>query len=59
MTRIQAHGGGARDTRTAPVPHAQALQDAKRIEKMQTVCSSHRTSGTVRLPAPSKDDRTS
>ncbi len=59
MTRVQTHQGGARDTRAAPVPHAQALQDAKRLEKMQTVCSSHRTSGTVRLPPSPKDDTAS
>ena len=55
MTRVQIHHGGARDRRAAPAPHAAAIQDAKRIEKMQTVCSSHRTSGTVRLPAAKGD----
>ncbi len=50
MTRVQAHNGSARDTRPAPVAHAEALQEAKRLEKMQTVCSSHRTSGTAPLP---------
>lgn len=59
MTRVQTNRGDARDTRAAPVPHAQALQDAKRIEKMQTVCSSHRTSGTVRLPTSPKGDTAS
>ena len=58
MTRAQIHHGGARDTRAAPAPHTEAIQEAKRIEKMQTVCSSHRTSGTARPPALLKRDET-
>jgi hypothetical protein len=38
--------------RRGPVPHSEAVQEAKRREKMQTVCSSHRVSGTAERPAP-------
>lgn len=56
MPQVQDHRGATRDTRPAPTPHAAALQEAKRLEKMQTVCSSHRTSGTAaRPPVLNKD----
>ena len=40
--------------RRGPVPHSEAVQEAKRREKMQTVSSSHRTAGALQ-PPPAKD----
>jgi len=38
-----------------PKKTASEIQEAKRIEKMQTVCSSHRTAGSATAPdKPSK-----
>lgn len=39
----------------SPKKTASEIQEAKRIEKMQTVCSSHRTAGSATAPdKPSK-----
>ncbi len=58
MARVETHHGIARNTRAAPVAHDAALQEAKRLEKMQTVCSSHRTAGTSPLPVILTKDAT-
>ena len=50
MAHVQSGRATALDTRRTPVVHNEALQEAKRLEKMQTVCSSHRVSGTASLP---------
>ncbi len=51
MTQVQDATRTKPATRRAPVSHSDAVQEAKRLEKMQTVCSSHRTSGTAQRPA--------
>ena len=38
-------------TRRAPKAHSDAVQEAKRLEKMQAHSSSHRTSGMALRPA--------
>ena len=50
MANVQSGRATGPDTRRTPMIHAEALQEAKRLEKMQTVCSSHRVSGTASLP---------
>ena len=56
MAQVQDATRGTHGSRRGPVPHSDAVQEAKRLEKMQTVCSSHRTHGTAARPAvPSKD----
>jgi hypothetical protein len=47
MAQIQDTSGRQHDVRRGPVPHSEAVQEAKRLEKMQTVRSSHRTSGAI------------
>ncbi len=42
--------------RRAPVTHSEAVQEAKRREKMETVSSSHRISGTSPRPATTTKD---
>lgn len=51
MTRVQDATGPVHAARKGPVPHSEAVQEAKRREKMQTVCSSHRVPGTAERPA--------
>lgn len=55
MAQVQDMSGPQHDVRRAPVPHSEAVQEAKRLEKMQTVRSSHRTSGAIQRP-PSVGD---
>ena len=57
MTQVHDAVGTTHNGRRAPNAHSAAVQEAKRLEKMQTVCSSHRTSGTAQRPtaAPAKD----
>ncbi|RYB01500.1 hypothetical protein [Lichenibacterium ramalinae] len=51
MAQIQDTSGRQHDVRRGPVPHSEAVQEAKRREKMQTVSSSHRTSGAIQQAA--------
>ena len=51
MAQVQDAAGTTQNVRRAPVAHSDAVQEAKRLEKMQTVCSSHRTHGTAQRPA--------
>lgn len=56
MTRFQDATGKTPDNRHLPNSHSAAVQEAKRLEKMQSIASSHRTSGAIqRPPAPSQD----
>lgn len=55
MAQVQDTSGTQHNVRRGPVPHSEAVQEAKRLEKMQTVSSSHRTSGAIqRPPSPAK-----
>lgn len=56
MTRVQDATETVHVARRGPVPHSEAVQEAKRREKMQTVCSSHRVSGTAERPTAPKRD---
>lgn len=51
MGQVQDQTGAARDVRRGPTPYSEAVQEAKRLEKMQTMSSSHRTAGPLQ-PAP-------
>lgn len=53
----QTHDAQAttKNTRRAPTVHSDAVQEAKRLEKMQSHSSSHRTAGTSQRAAPVKD----
>ena len=56
MTQVQDAASNRQTIRRAPAPHSEAVQEAKRREKMQTIGSSHRTSGSLQRPAvPVKD----
>ncbi len=52
MTQVQNTNTTATTSRRAPVTHSEAVQEAKRREKMETVCSSHRVSGTAQRTSP-------
>ena len=47
MTEVQNTRATPYSNRRAPVPHSEAVQEAKRREKMETVSSSHRISGAI------------
>ena len=56
MAQVQDATRVTHGSRRGPVLHSDAVQEAKRLEKMQTVCSSHRTHGTAARPTvPPKD----
>ena len=50
MAQVQFGRAIGPDIRRTPKIHTEALQEAKRLEKVQAFCSSHRVSGTVPLP---------
>ena len=50
MAQVQSGRATGPNIRRTPVVHDESLQEAKRLEKMQTVCSSHRVSGSASLP---------
>lgn len=54
MAQVQDASATQHSGRRGPVPHSEAVQEAKRREKMQTVSSSHRTAGALQ-PPPAKD----
>lgn len=56
MAQVHDAMGSTHNTRRAPNAHSDAVQEAKRLEKMQSHSSSHRTSGTAGRPAaPAKE----
>lgn len=56
MGQVQDQAGAAREVRRGPTPYSQAVQEAKRLEKMQTMSSSHRAGGPLQpAPAAAKD----
>ncbi len=59
MTQVQDRAGMVHNGRRAPAPHSEAVQEAKRLEKMQTISSSHRTSGPIQRPASADKDQAS
>jgi hypothetical protein len=59
MTQVQDRAGMAQNGRRAPAPHSEAVQEAKRLEKMQTISSSHRTSGPMQRPAAAGKEQAS
>lgn len=48
--------GSTPNTRPSPGMTESEIQEAKRLEKMQAVCSSHHTAGTAELPRPDTQD---
>jgi hypothetical protein len=56
MTEVQNRTAGSHNSRRAPVPHSEAVQEAKRREKMQTASSSHRVSSTDQRQTASTRD---
>lgn len=50
MTQNSRLHGTTPNTRPSPVPTEAELQEAKRIEKMKAVCSSHHVAGTLETP---------
>jgi hypothetical protein len=55
MAHVQDAHGSTQHTRRAPPAHSDAVQEAKRLEKMQSHSSSHRAAGPTRHAAPVKD----
>lgn len=55
MAQGHESAGSRHVTRRAPNAHSDAVQEAKRLEKMQSHSSSHRTAGTAPRPSPGKD----
>ena len=55
MAQVHGTSGSTHNTRRAPTAHSDAVQEAKRLEKMQSHSSSHRTGGSSDRPAPVKD----
>ena len=51
MAQAQDTAGSRHITRRAPNAHSEAVQEAKRLEKIQSHSSSHRTAGTAAQPA--------
>ncbi len=56
MAQTQDPAGTLQTTRRGPAPPNAAVQEAKRLEKMQTVSSSHRSSGPMQRAAPPAKD---
>lgn len=56
MAQVHDGTGSAHRTRRAPVAHSDEVQEAKRLEKMQSHSSSHRTAGTAVRPAAAAKD---
>ena len=52
MSHSPPRTGTNPNTRPSPTKTPAEIQEAKRLEKMQTVCSSHRAAGTAELPQP-------
>ena len=59
MTQVQDRADMTQQGRRAPAPHSEAVQEAKRLEKMQTISSSHRTSGPMQRPAAAGKEQAS
>lgn len=51
MAQVHDAMGSTHTTRRAPNAHSDAVQEAKRLEKMQSHSSSHRTAGSSERPA--------
>ena len=51
MTQAQTLAASRPVNRATSTPSADEIQEAKRFEKMQAHCSSHRTAGTHETPA--------
>lgn len=56
MAQVHDAAGSTNKTRRAPVAHSHEVQEAKRLEKMQSHSSSHRTAGTAGRPAATAED---
>ncbi len=52
MTQARHFQDAPSNTRPSPTKTQSEIQEAKRIDKMRAVCSSHRVSGSFTLPAP-------
>ena len=55
MAQVHDANGSTHNTRRAPVAHSDAVQEAKRLEKLQSHSSSHRTGGSADRSRPVKD----
>ena len=55
MAQVHDTNATTHNNRRAPPAHSDAVQEAKRLEKMQSHSSSHRTGGSSDRPAPVKD----
>ncbi len=51
MAQVHDAMGSTHTTRRAPNAHSDAVQEAKRLEKLQSHSSSHRTTGSAERPA--------
>ncbi len=51
MAQVHDAMGSTHTTRRAPNAHSDAVQEAKRLEKLQSHSSSHRSSGSTERPA--------
>ncbi|RYC30066.1 hypothetical protein D3273_20850 [Lichenibacterium minor] len=55
MAHVHDARGSTHNTRRAPTAHSDEVQEAKRLEKMQSHSSSHRAAGPAdRNPEPTK-----
>ncbi|MGI3899724.1 MAG: hypothetical protein ACRYGP_22110 [Janthinobacterium lividum] len=58
MTEVQNTKATPYSNRRAPVTHSEAVQEAKRREKMETFSSSHRMTGANQRSAKTDKDAT-
>ena len=56
MAHVQDAVRSTHNIRRAPNAHSDAVQEAKRLEKLQSHSSSHRTAGTAARPAAGTKD---
>ena len=56
MAQVHDAMGSTHNSRRAPNAHSDAVQEAKRLEKVQSHSSSHRTAGTAERPARAAKD---